>query len=423
MVDRSQRSEAVRSGDPRRITDVVLSAAVRSQADAVFLDPLGKEDLYALILERASQPIATQLLDANLGTAVIARLAFLADLDLSAPSASSAVVPVRAGNREAEAVITVRPGAQLRADVMLMPRRRDRGVPIETIDPEPGDMVGRYRVLELLGKGGMGTVYKVEHLDLGRLYALKVLRSRVLARDPSAGQRFLKEARTAARIRHPNIVDVVDLGYLSDARPYLVMELLEGTSLADRVEKGALPPREVLAIARQLAMALAAAHERGVIHTDVTPTNVILIGAPSDPVVKLVDFGLAVLADESAYDDEPKYVLGTPAYVSPEQLRGLGPTDRSDQYGLGAVLFELITGQPPFNHRDLRTLCRMHLSSPIPPVESPHGPLPTKLGEVITTCLQKAPEARFPSMRAILDTLDEIERISDRRGWRRWLPT
>jgi serine/threonine protein kinase len=408
-------------GDPRRITDVVLAAAVRAQADALFLDPAERDDGYALTLERASQAIATQPLDASTGAAVIARLAFLADLDLSTPIAASAVVPVRSGNREAEAVITVRPGAQLRADVMLMPRRRERGAPIDHVDPEPGDMIGSYRVLELLGKGGMGTVYKVEHVDLGRRYALKVLRSRVLARDPAAGRRFLKEARTAARIHHPNIVDVVDLGYLADARPYLVMELLEGTSLADRVERGPLPPREVLVIARQLATALAAAHDRGVIHTDVTPSNVLLVGT-GDPLVKLVDFGLAVLADEILDDEDPKYILGTPAYVSPEQLRGLGASTRSDQYGLGAVLFELVTGRPPFEHRDLRTLCQMHLTSPVPPVESPHGPLPTKLGEVIATCLQKVPEARFPNMRALLDALDEIERISDRRGWRRWLP-
>ncbi|HVK88227.1 MAG TPA: serine/threonine-protein kinase [Kofleriaceae bacterium] len=409
-------------GDPRRITDVVLAAAVRAQADAVFLDPSERDDTYTLTLERASKPIATQTLEAGLGAAVIARLAFLADLDFSTPASTSAVVPVRAGNREAEAVITVRSGGQLRADVMLMPRRRERGTPLEHVDPEPGETVGRYRVMELLGKGGMGTVYKVEHLDLGRLYALKVLRSRVLARDATAGQRFLKEARTAARIHHPNIVDVVDLGYLPDGRPYLVMELLEGASLADRVERGALPVRDVLSIARQLATALAAAHDRGVIHTDVTPSNVLLVGT-GEPLVKLVDFGLAVLADERTDDDDPKFILGTPAYVSPEQLRGRAPTDRSDQYGLGAVLFELVTGRPPFDHRDLRTLCQMHLSSPVPPVESPHGPLPTKLGEVIATCLQKLPEARFPSMRALLDVLDEIERISDRRGWRRWLPT
>src|SRR5205814_8229596 len=132
----------------------------------------------------------------------------------------------------------------------------------------PGDVIGQYRIKGFLGEGGMGTVYEVEHMALGRNYAFKVLRSRVVDRDDTAAERFLREARTAARVRHANIVDVVDFGHMPDGRPYIVMELLEGESLADRVERGALPPAEVVAIARQVALALAAAHDRGVIHAD-----------------------------------------------------------------------------------------------------------------------------------------------------------
>src|SRR5690606_3682569 len=138
----------------------------------------------------------------------------------------------------------------------------------------------------------MGTVYQVEHIALGRTYALKVLRSKVLGGDATSAQRFLREARTAARIRHPNIVDVFDFGYMPDGRPYFVMEMLEGESLATRVDRGALDPAEVVTIARQLATALAAAHDRGVIHADVTPSNVLVLGT-DDLHVKLVDFGLA----------------------------------------------------------------------------------------------------------------------------------
>jgi serine/threonine protein kinase len=114
-------------------------------------------------------------------------------------------------------------------------------------------------------------------------------------------------------------------------------------------------------------------------------------------------------------------VLGTPAYISPEQLRGLPATDRSDQYGLGCVLFELITGHPPYMHRDLRELCMMHIEAPIPVATSMFGPLPPKLGDVVTTCLQKSPQQRFANMRAMLASLDEIEKVTERRGWRRWL--
>jgi len=409
------------SHDPCRVADVTLAAAVRTNAEAVFIEPeSGSDGQYLITLERQRAVLVNVPIDATLAEAVIARLAYLADIDLAASHATSAVLPVRSGTREADVVITVRPGASLRADLVVMTKARPRSGPIEVVEPRAGDTIGQYRVLEFLGEGGMGTVYQVEHVALGRTYALKVLRSRVVERDDTAAQGFLREARTAARVRHPNIVDVVDFGHMPDGRPYFVMELLEGESLADRVERGALPPAEVVTIARQIAMALAAAHDRGVIHADVTPSNILVTSV--DPLhVKLVDFGLAQLAGEGATDDVPEFVLGTPAYISPEQLRGLPPTDRSDQYGLGAVLFELLTGKPPFAHKDLRTLCMMHIGAPVPPVESPHGPLPPKLADVINTCLQKTPQARFPGMRALLTALDEIERITDRRGWRRWL--
>jgi serine/threonine protein kinase len=422
MAGSNAHIEASATADPRRVADVLLAAALRSHAEAVYIEPMPiAEDAYVVTLERASQVLTTVPLDAQLGSAVIARLAFLAELDLAAPHSSSGVLSVRSGNREGEVVITIRPGTSLRADIMVMVRPRTRGLLIQPVGPTPGDTIGQYRVLEFLGEGGMGTVFTVEHIALGRKYALKVLRARVVERDPTSAQRFLREARTAARVRHPNIVDVFDFGHLPDGRPYFVMELLEGESLADVVARGPLPPPQVVAITRQLANALAAAHDRGVVHADVTPSNVLIVGDAEQLHVKLVDFGLAELAGEGLRDENPEFVLGTPAYISPEQLRGLAPTDRSDQYGLGAVLFELLSGHPPFHHEDLRSLCLMHIQAPIPVVESPFGPMPAKLADIITTCLQKTPQARFPSMRALLTALDEIERVTDRRGWRRWL--
>jgi len=411
-------TEPGRQADPRRVAEITLAAALRAEADAVFIEPMD-DDAYAITLERGSEVLSTTPIEAALGEAVIARLAFLADLDLVAAHPTSAILPVRSGTRDADVLITVRPGATLRADVMVLSQLRVRGA-ITPIGPVRGDVVGHYRVVELLGEGGMGTVFRVEHATLGRPYALKVLRSRVVDRDPAAAEMFLREARTAARVHHPNIVDVFDFGHMPDGRPYFVMELLEGESLADRLHRGALAPPEVVTIARQLAAALAAAHDRGVIHADVTPSNVLVLGT-AELHVKLVDFGLAELVGEGLRDEIPDFVLGTPAYISPEQLRGLPPTERSDQYGLGALLFELLTGQPPFQDRDLRALCMMHINAPVPAVESPHGPLPPRLVELVTTCLQKTPQARFPGMRALLAMLDEIERVMDRRGWRRWL--
>ena len=223
-------------------------------------------------------------------------------------------------------------------------------------------------------------------------------------------------------MRHPNIVDVFDFGHLTDGRPYFVMELIEGESLSQSLARGALAPAEAVSIARQMASALAAVHDHGVIHADVTPSNTLVVG--TDPLhVKLVDFGLAAIAGERMPYENSEFVLGTPAYISPEQLRGLPPTDRSDQYGLGAVLFEMLSGRRPYEHPDMRELCMMHIDAPIPVAESPFGPLPPKLVDVITTCMQKSPQARFPGMRAMIAALDEIERVTERRGWQRWLGT
>jgi len=409
--------------DPRRLADITLAAAVRSSCEAVYLEPSGTSDeSYVVVFERGRETLTTLTVDGIVGAATIARLAYVAGLDLAASHATSSIVPVRSGDRDADVVITVRPGDGLRADLVVMTKHREqRPAPAASASVGiVGDLIGNYRIIEPLGEGGMGTVFRVEHVVLGRTYALKVLRSKVFEKDSSASQRFVREARAAARVRHPNICDVFDFGHLGDGRPYFVMELLEGESLTERVARGALEPPEVVAIGRQIATALAVVHDRGVIHGDVTPSNALVVAGDA-LVVKLVDFGLAAIAGEAFAEEESDFVLGTPAYISPEQLRGLAATDRSDQYGLGAVMFELLAGHPPYVHENLRELCLMHVQAPIPQVTSPHGPLPPKLADVITTCLQKSPQARFPGMRAMIAALDEVERVTDRRGWRKWL--
>jgi serine/threonine protein kinase len=419
MAANGQHSGA-RLIDPVRLAEIALAAAVRARVDAVFVEPGDDpQATYVFTFERAQEVVTRFEVDALCGAAVIARLAFIAGLELASGTASSAVVPVRSGERDADVVVTIRPGAGLRADLMVMPKQRTvrPGGPWQ---PKHGDVVGHYRLGELLGEGGMGTVYRVEHSVLGRQYALKVLRQRVVERAMTAAQRFVREARAAARVRHQNIVDVFDFGHFPDGRPYFVMELCEGESLIDLVRRGPLPVSEVVQIARQIGTALAAVHDRGVIHADVTPSNVLVVAA--SPIhVKLVDFGLAAIAGEVFAEEDSDFVLGTPAYISPEQLHGLPATERSDQYGLGCVLFELIAGHPPYQHANVRELCMMHIQAPVPVPTSPHGPLPGKLADVITTCLQKSPQQRFPGMRAMLTALDEVERVAERRGWQKWL--
>ncbi|HEY6033773.1 MAG TPA: serine/threonine-protein kinase, partial [Kofleriaceae bacterium] len=370
--------------DPIKLADLMIGMAARLD-QPIYLEPQGQQ--YAL---RAEGTRSIEIpIDAGVARAAIARLSFIAELELAGARSTSATLPIRCMDRERDIVVTIRPGATLRADLIALPVPQPRTAAKGGI-PQVGDTIGNYAIVEQLGEGGMGTVFRVTHTSLERHYAMKILRTTVIERDPAATQQFLREARLAARIRHPHIVDVFDFGYLADGRPYLVMELLAGESLAHLVDRGPVPAADVVALARQLASALAAAHDVGVIHADVTPANALV----ANHAVKLVDFGLARLrADQGELSED--FVLGTPAYISPEQLRGMPATEYSDQYGLGAVLFHLINGMQPYYNENLRAMCLMHLNDPIPPVVSPLGPLPAKLGEIVTRCLQKSPQARF----------------------------
>jgi hypothetical protein len=418
---------------PVELVDGLLEVALGSNADYLWIEPVPRgEQRYTLSVQRENHTLASVTLRATLGMAAIARLAFLCEIDLLTTRSRTGSTRLRRGDRECELVVTLRPGASLRAEATLL-RRAPRLVVAEQRYAElaVGERVDHYRILAMLGAGGMGSVYKAEHATLGRVYALKVLQGAVLARDQDASERFLREARAAARIRHPHIVDVFDFGYLRDGRPYFVMELLSGTSLGDLIDRGALMPNQAVAIARQLGGALAAAHERGVVHADVTPSNVLVGEGEANEAnevnevneVKLVDFGLAELRDglERPADPSSEYVLGTPCYISPEQIRGQGATEQSDQYSLGIVLYEMLSGHPPFQDRNVRELCLKHIREAMPEVTSPHGPLPPEINSLLTRMLAKSPGQRYPSIRALLLDLENIESIVERRGWRRWL--
>jgi tRNA A-37 threonylcarbamoyl transferase component Bud32 len=409
---------------PVRAADVILAAAVRGKADTAYIEPMPlAEDTLVITLERDNQVLASSTMDATLGAATIARLGFLARLDLTSASTVTGVIPVRAGGQEAEVVVTIRGGTDgLRAELLIVQRNQAEIKLSGPVDLKPGDVIDRYRIVEWLGQGGMGAVFKVEHTSLQRMHALKVLRGSITDNDPNAAVKFLREARAASRIRHPSIVDVYDFGHLTDGRPYFVMELLSGKSLADLIDADDIEPPRAVGIAKQMAEALAAAHDRGVIHADITPSNALVVDDGGQQRLKLVDFGLAELVGEELARDDAAYIFGTPHYVSPEQIRGLPATERTDQYGLGCVLFEMLAGRPPYLDDDLRALCMKHIQAPIPEPISKYGPLPPKLVDIVVTCLQKAPSARFPNMRALIVALDEVERVIDRRGWRRWLP-
>ncbi|MGE0043870.1 MAG: protein kinase [Vicinamibacterales bacterium] len=273
--------------------------------------------------------------------------------------------------------------------------------------------LGPYRLLERIGAGGMGVVYKARDLSLGRLVALKLLPD-ALRRQPGLVERFRREARTASALNHPNICTIYRFDELDD-RLVLAMELLEGEPLDQRVRRGApLPPDQLLGIGVQLAAALEAAHARGIVHRDVKPANVFLT---ADGRVKVLDFGLAKLAGAGAADGSdptemfasaPGTTAGTVAYMSPEQARGEPLDARSDLFSAGVVLYELATGRRGFDGATTAIVFDGILNRvPVPPSALNPG-LPAGLDTIIARALEKDRERRYQSaadMRADLASL------------------
>ena len=268
----------------------------------------------------------------------------------------------------------------------------------------------RYEVLSVIGEGGMGRVYRVRHRRLGRSFALKALRPE-LSEDAALTQRFVQEARAAAVVTHPNVVQINDFGTLVTGQPYFVMELLEGRTLARILrEEGAIDPRRSVAIARQVAEALGAAHAMGVIHRDLKPDNVILIRpAGSRMTVKVLDFGLAKVAVGTRLT-RPGIIFGTPHYLSPEQALGEPYDHRVDVYALGVMLYEMVTGRVPFEADTYMEVISKHLYVSPPQVRKTHdqgGTFP-ELEEIISRCLAKKPADRWSSMNEVARRLTDL---------------
>jgi serine/threonine-protein kinase len=282
-----------------------------------------------------------------------------------------------------------------------------------------GAVIGSYRLLEQLGEGGMGTVWVAEHTLLGRRAAIKLLRE-TFSTSESIVQRFFNEAKAVAAIADPGIVQVFDFGVHGDGSPYIVMELLHGEALDARLRRvGRLAPPDAVRLVRQVALSLAAAHGKGVIHRDLKPENLFVVGDPAVPGgerVKVLDFGIAKLSrTDGKHKTRTGAVLGTPAYMSPEQCRAVGNIDhRSDIYSLGAVLFCLVTGRPPFEGEGAGDAIISHVRD-LPPVPSSLAPgLSHGIDSVILRCLEKEPARRYQAMDELARALDGVD--ADPRG-------
>jgi tetratricopeptide (TPR) repeat protein len=266
----------------------------------------------------------------------------------------------------------------------------------------PPPVIDGYEILGELGRGGMGVVYRARQLDLKRMVALKMIRSGVHA-SAHEQARFLIEAEAVARLQHPNIVQIHAVGQ-QDGSSFFALEFVDGTSIDKKFGRAVPPPRQAAQLVETIARAMHYAHQRGIVHRDLKPSNVLL---GSDGVPKITDFGLAKLLDVQGGQTPPEGLIGTPNYMAPEQAAGnnqeIGP--RADVYSLGAILYELLTGRPPFEGLTMaQTLERVRSQDPVPPRSGRPG-VPRELETICLKCLEKQPAARYGSALELADDL------------------
>jgi len=276
-----------------------------------------------------------------------------------------------------------------------------------------GRIVGaKYRVLHLIGEGGMGNVFEAEHLEIGQHVAIKVLNRAHLGRKEAVA-RFHQEARAAGAIGHPNICEIYDVGRLDDGAPYLVMERLHGKTLSDRINiEGALPFEDVVAILTQVLSALVAAHEKGIIHRDIKPENIFLterVGCA--PVVKILDFGISKSASDNGDLSLTRtgMVMGTPYYMAPEQARGEPIDHRVDIYACGVILYETLTGRRPFLASNYHALVVQVLSAEPKDPREVRPAIPDGFVPIIGKALSKKRDERYADAAQFIDELSDMQ--------------
>jgi eukaryotic-like serine/threonine-protein kinase len=286
-------------------------------------------------------------------------------------------------------------------------------------------VLGSYRILHELTSGGMGTVFRAEHVLLGRPAAVKLLR-RDLSTSPALVQRFVNEAKAVTACKHPGIVEVYDFGYTEDGHAFIVMEFLDGESLGRRLARLRLTEVEATAIAHGVASALRAAHRVGVIHRDLKPDNVFLVPDPDGGVdrTKVLDFGIAKLADGASEhrNTATGALIGTPLYMAPEQARAAAAIDhRADLYSLGCILYHMLTGRPPFVAEGAGEIIALQMFGEVVP-PSRLAPVTPEMEGLVLRLLDKDPARRFASAGELASALTHLDRRPTRQITRAPLP-
>lgn len=275
-------------------------------------------------------------------------------------------------------------------------------------------LAGKYRLDRILGQGGMGTVFAGVHEWTSRQVAVKMLNAD-LAADEVTAQRFLQEARAAAGLEHPNVVDVLDMGQAEDGAVYLVLELLVGGSLSDQIVRGPMSVEATLSHLLPVIDALGSAHAHGIVHRDLKPDNIFLSITPQGRVIpKLLDFGIVKIAGDKASKTKVGFIVGTPEYMSPEQAQGkadIGPP--SDVWSMGVVLFECLTGQLPFQAETQTGVLVAVVTQRAPSVRTLGIEVPRAIAAVVDRALAVEPEARFPDAAALGKALEAAARGID----------